>query len=147
MACEVCRRDTHHETYLPIRQKNGNLQTMACLPCARASNVYCLEHDTAHIVGSFQDNTTFCVVCADRIVEQYKDLAETIAQQVLNADTEGNLEEIVATEGLPPEFLKRFSPSRTILNLVVRKALRTKKTPEEVVAQLVAENSTEYIFT
>lgn len=73
MKCELCKKKDPKTMYiLPLHQKDGKLDTMACEGCAKKSTAYCLKHDRIH--QGYMDGTTACLSCVNELVQSEREI-------------------------------------------------------------------------
>jgi len=144
MTCELCGDPSLQLILvLPIKRPNGNLSTMACLKCAENSFAYCKKHRRIH--RGFLDGTTACPLCIEEMVK------ERIFEKrnILNT----------LKQGLPPEefndllewanishVLTGNLRATCVLRSLASNALRTQKSIDEVVKQIISEKSVQLIL-
>jgi len=120
---------------LPLKGADGNLNKMVCLDCAKNSPAYCKKHHAPHL--GFMDGSTACARCIDELVKNKTPMAESIMNRI--------------REDLPPKEFKNLlewadhplvGPRETcVLRFLATKALRSHKTIEGVIQQIIAEQS------
>lgn len=145
MRCELCGKDIGDTiVLLPIKKPDGALSSMACLSCAENSSAYCKKHERPHL-GFMDNNTTACILCIEEVVAQKENEEVLIFDKIL--------------EVLPPEekkdlldwtttiaSLKREREATSVLRAVATKALRLKKTVDEMVTQIIRDKSAEFVL-
>jgi NAD-dependent SIR2 family protein deacetylase len=144
MTCELCGDPSLQLILvLPLKRPNGNLNTMACLKCAEESSAYCKKHKRIHL--GFLDGTTACPLCTEEMVK------ERISEKGRIFNT--------LKQGLPPkefnDLLEWADFSRAVtgnlratcvLRSLASKALRTQKSIDEVIKQIISEKSAKSIL-
>ncbi len=145
MKCEICGKNSVEVfVILPIKKPDGCLNTIACPECAENSSAYCKKHGRPHL-GFSDDDTTACAMCIEEMV------AEKIPEEV-------NIFKRFQ-KNLPPaerhrllKWAEDFAPvagdSKGVCTLraIATKALREKKSFEEVVERIINEKSVSYIL-
>jgi hypothetical protein len=67
--CEICGDNTEGTiVILPIKRIGGNLNTLACVPCAEKSGAYCKRHNHPH--SGFSGGGTACRECLKEAAAQ-----------------------------------------------------------------------------
>ncbi len=144
MKCELCKKPNPKLiVLLPLRQSNGNLDTMACEECAKKSIAYCKKHQRPHI--GFIDGTTACPWCVEELVTANTDKAANIYRSLqvgLPPEQVDDLEELAELGAQ----VAGCSDSIAILRLVASKALRTNQKVEEVVRTVTSGDSLNYLI-
>jgi len=145
MKCQLCDKDIGDTiVLLPLKRTDGALSTMACLNCAENSSAYCKKHNRPHL-GFMDDNSTACIFCIEELVVQKENEEMFVFEKIL--------------EAIPPEEkkclldyattvarIKQEREATSVLRAVATKALRLKRTVEEMVAQVVIQKSIESIL-
>lgn len=153
MRCEICTEDKPDMAILPIHQENGNLNTIACLDCAKQSGAYCREHSAPHL--GFFDGTSACRECIEDIVkEDGEKIAGNFAARVTSSQKRNEiqlavnqwLEQIgeslhnVSLGDLPLAILAAQTPHALMISrAIITRAQRTHTTYEEVIDQVCFE--------
>jgi len=140
MKCEICGKDSAEVfVILAIKKPDGCLNTIACLECAEKSPAYCKKHQRPHL-GFSEDNTTACALCIEEMVSEKE-------------PEELNIFRRFQKELFPEErhrLLEWADDSATCtgnskgictLRAIATKALREKKSFEEIVEKIVDEKS------
>jgi len=140
MKCEICGEESAEVfAILAIKKPDGCLNTIACLKCAKESPAYCNKHQRPHL-GFADDDTTACPLCiegmaaekepaeADIFRKFQKELSEKERRRLLNwaedsASVTGN------------------SKGVCTLRAIATKALRERKSFEEIVERIITEKS------
>lgn len=117
MECEICGVPATDLAIVPIKQENGSLITIACIPCARRLGVFCDQHQRPHL--GFEGGTHACVLC---IEEEVESMGITEYRQafcrVLPSDQRYYLKQWAPhTEGLPESKLLRALVTHSHCNL------------------------------
>lgn len=139
MNCELCGKDANTYVILPIKKGDGSLITITCLRCAAQSPAYCRRHQTPHL-GFAGDDTTACRLCIEEMVEALKASAGATyveLQVALSPNTFEEIQEAVAASSSITGDDEQIS----LLRFIVTKSLRTGKTIEEIVGELLQQNS------
>lgn len=146
MKCEICgNNSTPTFVLLPIKQKDGRLDTIACEKCAEHSSAYCKKHKRPHL-GFSGDDSTACVMC--------------IEEMIVNKEAQGISIFNTLREKLPPMEFNRLlnwatlssfatGDSRTVcvLRAIATKALKHKITLDEVLGKVLKARSVDYILS
>ncbi len=145
MKCEICG-DSSVPTFvlLPIPQKDGRMDTIACEKCAEQSSVYCKKHRRPYL--GFTDGSTACADCIEELITSREAQGVTIFH--------------ILEEKLPPTEFRRLlewathsafvtgdSRSVCVLRAMATKALRRKITIEEVLMRVLKTRSVDYILS
>lgn len=69
MKCEKCGVDADPIYLLPLKQKDGKLDSFYCRHCALESGAFCTKHSMFHL--GFTDGTTACKTCIDELASAH----------------------------------------------------------------------------
>jgi hypothetical protein len=139
MTCELCHREPNHLVILPLKGADGNLNTIACLHCAEQSPAYCQKHRIPHL--GFLDQSTACIKCIDELVESKKAEATAILELLKKNLPKKELQNLLTWADHP-----LVGPRETcVLRFLATKALRSGKTIDDVLRQVIEEKSVESI--
>jgi len=144
MKCERCGNDSDKLVLLPTKKSDGSLNEIACYDCALISFAYCEKHQMPHL-GFIDDETTACRLCIEEMIIANKTKAE-------------EMHSIFMTE-LPPEKIKDLGDwaqdvsfitgdlmAVCILRAVVTKALRLGVDIDDIVKEIIKEQSVNLIL-
>gem|GEM_PF-6441186 len=137
MDCEICERQTDTLVILPIRRKNGALQTLACEECSRASGRYCLSHDMAH--GGYEDDTSLCHKCLFEMIAEER-VNESEYFRTVTSNLAGEKLEDLNDWLDAVEYLTK-SRAEALLRALAIRALRDKTDIGSVVRKIVADKT------
>jgi len=145
MKCEICGEESSAVfAILAIKKPDGCLNTIACLGCAKKSSAYCSKHERPHL-GFADDDTTACPLCIEEMVREKESAEADIFKKFQNA--------LLADEKI--RLLNWAEDSASItgnskgictLRAIATKALRERKTFEEIVERIIAEKSVDCIL-
>ena len=144
MICEKCGKDASSFVILPIKKKDGCLNTIVCVACAEDSPAYCKKHNVPHL-GFADDNTTACKFCIDELVETNRKHETEIASMLwarLPSGEDTRLAEYA-------EFVSSITGENTatcVLRALATKAMRAGMSVEEVASKLVDDGSVSFIL-
>ncbi len=138
MRCELCGSDPRRILLLPLQRTDGRLYTYACEECAKESSAFCYIHGRIH--QGFSDGSTACLFCVEEMVEVRKPYALGIWSNLLKILSPTDKEWLTSAYELG-SIVTGDSEEITILRFIVCKALRTRRTPEEVLREMDAGHS------
>lgn len=145
MRCELCGRDIGNEiVLLPIKRSDGALSSMACLNCAQSSSAYCKRHERPHL-GFLGDDSTACVCCIEELITEKQNEEVLVFTKILEAIPPEEKKHLLEW-AITVARIKHEREATSVLRAVVTKALRLKKTVEEMAAQVVCGKSIESIL-
>lgn len=140
MKCELCSKDIGDTiVLLPIKRTDGALITLACLNCAENSSVYCKKHSQPHL-GFMDDNSTACMPCIEDMAAEKQNEKVLIFAKILEAIPLEEKERLLdwATTIASIKYERKAT---SVLRALATKALRLKKTVEEMIIQIVNDKS------
>ena len=144
MNCELCGDEKSGTlVLLPIRQSGGKLETLACLACAKKSSAYCRKHNRPHL--GFDDGTTACVPCIEETVAENAGKATEFMcdlKRVLPLDEWERLTDWVEDSC----SITGNSDEICVLRALATKALRSKRSIQEVAQQVSQNKTVDYIL-
>lgn len=144
MNCEQCGLGTSEWfTYVPIKHKDGKLNTYLCRVCASVSKAYCTIHSVPHI--GFEDGSTACKKCIDMLATSLKEFSEKWMSDllpILPFEDKRKLQEYIIGNSL----LTGNDYNLIFALFIASKANRSGLNFEEVVEKLFKEKSTKFIF-
>jgi len=132
--CEICGADPEEIAILPIKRLGGSLNTIACIPCAVESGVYCVDHNRPHL--GFEDDTSACKQCIDEEVLELGPQADLVAGRIEDALPEDQYRCLKSWADMS-SVVSGDTPNVCIVRSVVTLSLRTGRgiriTVDEVV--------------
>jgi hypothetical protein len=145
MKCEICGEESAEVfAILAVKKPDGCLNTIACLECAKESSAYCCKHERPHL-GFADDNTTACPLCIEEMVRE-KEAAEADVfkkfQNTLPTDEKIRLLNWAEDSASITGDTKGICTLRAIAS----KALRERKTFEEIIERIIADKSVDCIL-
>ncbi len=144
MKCEICgSKDPPLLMLLPIKQKDGKLETMACKKCAEKSSAYCKKHRRIH--QGFIDGTTACLSCVEELVEANRAIADKISDRINDALGEGQLQDDLNEAAETASVIMSCTVEISILRFVSSKAARTNCTVEKVIVEVERKGSSYFL--
>jgi len=105
---------------------------------------YCQKHDQSHFV--FKDDTTACLLCINETVEEKEKDETTIFYKILATIPKKEQRLLSKWAGSIYVLTGEWEP-RIFLKEVVAKAYRLKKTVDEMLEQIVKEESVRLILS
>ncbi|TRZ64489.1 MAG: hypothetical protein D4Q79_01395 [Spirochaetia bacterium] len=145
MKCELCGKDIGETiVLLPIKKTDGTLSTMACLDCVENSPAYCKKHGRPHL-GFMGDDTTACILCIEELTAEKENEEMSVFNEILEAIPLEKRKRLL-DYAITISSIKYECEATSVLRAVATKALRLKKTVEEIVIQIVNEKSAESIL-
>lgn len=140
MKCEICGHTNPQViVLLPIGQKNGNLDTIACEDCANKSSAYCKSHSRPH--AGFTDGTTACLLCIEETVGLLADRSEGFV-----FDLTSQLPKLQVALLIKYSEKISLDIKENVLRFLVTKALRLEITVDELVEKILAEKNIALLF-
>lgn len=149
MKCEICGNDKVLTIcVIPLPKPTGELNTMACQPCAVEKGMFCEKHQKVHL--GFVDGTHVCLGCHKELFEAELGRAKELTCQMMMG--------LVGQAGLACEdYMKGLLAHRdrcfkgqnleiACLHLLTQKALRAGKTVDEVVMDIIAAGRANSLF-
>ena len=145
MNCELCGCDPDIIVILPIKKQDGCLNTIACLKCSKESGHYCEKHERPHL-GFEGDDMSACVLCIEEIVSANLHLADEIFNQLNETVSILERERLLEAAEIASEITGQ-STSVCVLRFIATKALRLKKTINEMISLVVQSKNVEIILS
>ena len=145
MKCEICGEDSAEVfAILAVKKPDGCLNTIACLECAKKSSAYCLKHQKPHL-GFADDDTTACPFCVEEMVKEKEPEEAGIFKRFQN---ELSADERIRLLNWAEDSASVTGNSKGICTLraIATKALRERKSFEEIVERIIAEKSVDCIL-
>src|SRR3989344_4847126 len=69
MKCEICGAVAQEFKVIRKPHENGRANTLACVPCAKASGYYCVRHEFLHL--HLGDGAHACLACVEERAFQF----------------------------------------------------------------------------
>ncbi|KPJ56858.1 hypothetical protein AMJ49_03535 [Parcubacteria bacterium DG_74_2] len=144
MRCEICGGVLGKIVVsLPLKKRDGSLNTLACLKCAKKSSVYCKKHRKPHL--GFIDDTTACVACIEEMVAKNRpkeiNIYNNLRQNLPSAEFERLLDWADVSS-----FITKNSRKTCILRAIATRAIRSKQDIEAVFEKIMNDKSVNYIL-
>lgn len=142
--CNICGViDPPQTVELPIKRPDGSPITVACKSCAEKSSAYCCLHNHEHF--GYVDGTTACYDCVNELLHSNISRADSIHDQILSTLEPNDLETLAKWANNMRAMTHESLPVTT-LRYVCTKALRSKLTIDDVLAQFDRIRSLNYIL-
>ena len=145
MRCELCGCDPDIIVILPIKKQDGCLNTIACLKCSKKSGHYCEKHERPHL-GFEGDDTSACVFCIEEMVSANFNLADRIFNRLNETVSALEMERLLEAAEIAGEITGQ-STSVCVLRFIATKALRLKKTINEMIGLVVQGKNVDIILS
>jgi len=146
MKCEICGEDSAEVfAILAVKKPDGCLNTIACLECAKKSSAYCLKHQKPHL-GFTDDDTTACPFCIEEMAAEKEPAEADIFRRFQKELSEKERRRLL---NWAEDFASVTGNSKGICTLraIATKALRERKSFEEIVERIIAEKSVDCILS
>jgi len=133
--CEICGRRTEKFIILPIKQPNGDLDTLSCAECATKSSAYCSIHQAIHL--GYPDGTTACPACIEEIVASE---GAVIGSRVLrNADLADEYWQQLLEWARDVQEITRETGIRVVSRAITSYALRFNLSTDQVIKMVAVD--------
>ena len=143
MLCEICSGEMELVVLLPLKQDNGNIETMACLKCAEASGTYCEVHEVPHL--GFHDETTACRRCIEEMVAENQFRVSSLVTALLGIA--GKVEYVRLVEAaIDSSYVTGSVEEISVLYFLATKAARMRVTLDSVMELIETSRSISHLL-
>lgn len=144
--CEICGTpDPQISCILPIRQKDGRLDTVACILCSINCGAYCVIHERPHL--GFMDGSTACIWCVEQVVQDHKNEAIAFRNAIWAAiaPNKDEKERLDNAADISAE-INESSNSVAVLRFLACAAVRSNQRVDDVLADIQRTKSVNRIL-